>query len=480
MRQNPFLMRWTLAFAVLLLLLPLAIRALNDKPLMPGSEGYGHARIAEIIAKEGIPQYDPAMPERTYMLSAFDLTLAGFVKVMGTDSACAVLPLLLGIMTLLCILRTLRNWKISQGTALGIMVVFVLSPLFVNVFTQAIPDSLELFLLSLFLLVLSPKEKESSAWLPAFAAIIIAALLATFGIFPAIIAFALPMILRTINKRVQPQMVAASLAAFIVLVAVALPAFLQSEPASYAKPVPVVQAVSDFGGSGGLSLFAWLLAFIGFILLWQFKKKYYAAMIAVGIVLIAALISPSALVAGHVLIAFLAGYTLAFFAQMKWAFADIRVLTVIVLVCGLLFSTLTHDLALARGAPSVELRYSAISIGALPANAVILTYPEDAFWFEYWSGKQALLDSWASKTPRASARWKLAQDIWHSQDIARLRPLLYRNNIGAIVITKEMRSGLVWDLPEQDLLFLLQNSETFKNAHHSSSVDIWAVLPPGK
>jgi hypothetical protein len=248
----------------------------------------------------------------------------------------------------------------------------------------------------------------------------------------------------------------------------------------FGRPVPVVQAISDFGGGSGLSLFAFLLALIGFILLWQFNKKYYAMMIGTGIMLVTSLLMPSALVAAQVLVAFLAGYAISFFAQMKWEFDDIRVLTLLVLVCGMLFSTLAYDIALARGPPSIELRYAAISMGALPENAVILAYPGDAFWFEYWSEKQALLDGWGSQTPRAAERWAAAQQIWHSQDIARLRPLLYRNNIGAIVITKDMRSGTVWDLPEQDLLFLLRNNETFKNAHHSSSVDIWAVLPPGK
>jgi hypothetical protein len=476
------IIKWAVVFGLFLLVLPLLVRFSENAPLMPGSEGYGHARIAAIIAQKGIPAYDPAMPERAYVPNVFDLTLAGFAKALGIEAASAALPLLLGILSLLCIWQAVRKWKIPQGTAAGIMIVFMLSPLFVDVFTQAVPRSLELFLLSLFLLVISPAEKERSTKatiLFTIAAFIVAGLLATFGIFTAIAAFALPMLLRKINKRVQPQMMFASLAALISLVVFALPKFLQSEPAVFAKPTPVVQAVSDFGGAGGLSLFAWLLAFIGLALLWQFKKKYYSAMIGVGITLVAALITPSALVPAQILIAFLAGYALAFFAQMKWAFDDIRVLTVLVLVCGLLFSTLNHDIALARGNPSIALRSGAISL-ALPKDSVVLAYPDDAFWLEYWSGHQALLDSWASQTPRANARWALAQEIWHSQDISRLRPLLYKNNIGAIVVTKEMRSGLVWDLPEEGLLFLLRNSETFKNVHHSSSVDIWTVLPPGK
>jgi hypothetical protein len=477
------IMRWIFALGIFLLVLPIAMRFMNEKPLMPGSEGYGHARIAELIAEKGIPAYDPAIPERAYSVNIFDLSLAGFVKVLGTDIASVVLPLLLGLLSMLCMLKTLKNWKVPIQTSLCIMLVFVLSPLFVNVFTQSIPESLELFLIALFLLLLSPPEKARTAKSTIFIAVCAAAVavaVASFGIIPAIIAFALPMILRTLNKKVQAQMLFASLASFIMLIAFSLPRFLQQEPAVFAKHVPVVQAISDFGGSGGLSLFAWLLAIIGFVLLWQFKKKYYSAMICAGALLLTGLLSHSALVSAHILVAVLAGYALYFFVQMKWSFDDIRTLTVLVLVCGLLFSALSEGLSLARGEPSIATRYGAISLGALPEGSVILAYPDEAFWFEYWSGKQVLVDSWAPQTPRANERWALAQKIWHANDISQLKPLLYRNSISAIVVSKEMQNGLVWDMPEEGLLYLLQNSETFKNAHHSSSVDIWAVLPPKK
>ncbi len=472
--KQAVLTRWVLVFGILLLLVPFAVRLINGLPLMPGSEGYGHARIAGIIAGSGIPEFDPAMPEREYSFNVFDFVLAGFAKLAGIEAAAVLLPLLLGIATLLCAVVAVRRWRLQAA----VLLVFALSPLFVSVFTQAVPLSLEIFLLVLYLVVLSPAENSRSArlsFIAALAAVIIAALLASFGIVPAIAAFVLPMILRTINKRVQPQMLLASIAAFAVLVSFSLPAFLQEEPVPFDQPVPVVQAISDFGGSGGLSLFAWLLAFIGFILLWQYKKKYYAAMITVAVTLAASLLLPSALAVAQVLVAFLAGYAIAFFARMKWFFDDIRILTVFVLVCGLLFSTLAC--ALARDPPNKDMMEASLALrDVLAENTAVLSYPSDGFWIEYWSGKQLFLDSWQA----VPGRWADAQAIWHSQDIMRVRPLLYRNNIGALVITKEMREGKVWDLPEQDLLFLLRNNETFKKAYNSSSVDIWAVLSPGK
>jgi hypothetical protein len=87
------------------------------------------------------------------------------------------------------------------------------------------------------------------------------------------------------------------------------------------------------------------------------------------------------------------------------------------------------------------------------------------------------MDGWGARTPDAQQRWAAAQSVWHAQDIEKLQPVLARNRIGAVVITKDMRSGKVWDLPEQGLLFLLRNNETFKSVYRDSSVDIWAVAP---
>lgn len=469
----------TLVLAVILLILPFALRLSDDQPLMPGSEGYGHARIAGLIAEEGIPAYDPAVPERDYSASVFDLLLAAFTMGIGIEAAVILLPLLLGLGTLGLLLVVLRKWNVPRAVSLGILVVFVISPFFADVFTQVVPTALELFLLMLFVLVLAPVQSSRSMLVIRVAGgMVLAGLIASMGVMPAIIAIVLPFLARSFNRKVPQPVLGASVVAFIVLISVALPAYLQSETPEFTKQMPVVQVISDFSGAGGLSLFAWILAIIGLIVLWRFKKKYYTGMILTTIALIGAMFLPSALSFGHLVVSFLAGYALAFLTTMRWSFDDIRFLTILVIVCGLLFSTLTHTMALVQGPPDRDLVEAAFVIKEqFPEDATILALPSDGFALAYWSGRQVFLDEWLDDIPGVNKRWHTAQSIWHSQEIMRVRPLLYDNSIDALVITKDMRQGKVWDLPEQDLLFLLRNSETFKNAYNSSSVDVWRVLP---
>jgi len=472
---------WTrgiLALGIVLLLVPFTVRVFAGEPLVPGSESYGHLRIAGIIAGEGFLDHDPAMPERALPWNVFHVLLAGFILLLGDVTAGLLAPFLLGIGTLWCLFQATRRWNLSKEVARGVQAVFVLSPLFVDAFAQVTPRSLELFMLMLFLVLIAPGEH--SRVLRLLCATLIAALASTFGIVQAAVFIIMPAVARSLRRGVHQSALISCVVAFIVLITLTLPSYLQEESPAFGQQLPVIRVVSDFGAPSGLSLFAWLLAFVGLISLWHLKRRYYAAMLASSLALVVALFAPDALVVAQVLVAFLAGYALAFFAQMRWLFDDIKTLTLFVLVCGLLFSTLAHAVAISQGPPQQGMMQAALKIrDDLPKATVILSNPDDGFLFAYWTGAQVHLDGWLEKTPGVNERWQSAQAIWHAQDIARVRPLLFKEGIGALVITEEMRKGKVWELPEQDLLFLLRNYETFKNVYHSDSVDIWAVKQPG-
>ncbi len=466
------------ALAVFLLVLPAAVRVLSGRPVIAGGEPYGHLRIAEIIAEDGIPGFDPSVPERKYRAGIFDLVLAGFVAVFGGFGA-LVLPFLLGLLAVACLWMALRRWKMGRMLVFCVMLVFVVSPAFVSVFAQSTPRALELFLISALFLALAPgKTGGIAALLRAVAAIGVAMALASMGVVQALAAVALPLLLRASSRRSSQWYLLVSGAALLVLVGVSLPAFLQAERALFDRPMPVVLAIADFGSSAGLSVFAWLLAGIGLVRCWRWKAEYYAGLVAAIAVLFAALFIPSALVVAHVVVSFLAGYALCFFVMREWSFGDIRTMTLLVLLCGLLFSTLSQGLSLAKGGPTGGMRDAALAIrGQVPDGTRLLALPQDGFWLAYWSGVPVLMDGWTAQTPQVNERWALAQAVWRSNDVMKLRPVLLKNRIGGIVVTGEMRQGLVWDLPEEGVLGLVRNSETFKNVHRSSSVEVWAVLP---
>jgi hypothetical protein len=410
-----------------------------------------------------------------------DLLLAFFMLILPRTLAALLVPFLLGIGTLVFLNKAIERWRLPQNLAFGTLLAFVLSPFFAGTFTQATPTALGVFLLTLLFALLAPQRESRSrakSVLGLLAIIATTAVFSTLSVGQAIVAIVIPLLARAFRRQLPAALALSSVAAFIVLIAFTLPSFLQTQQADFAKPMPVVHAISDFSGADGLSLFAWLLGCIGLFMLWRHKRRHYAVMIATVLTLAGALLAPSLLGTAHLVLAVLAGYALAFFATMHWEFEDIKTLTLLVLVCGLLFSTLAHAMALAHGSPSKEFRSAALAAQkALPENAVALTLPEDGFAFSYWSGRQVYLDGWTAQTPNANERWDVAQAVWHAQDIERVRPALHKKGINALVITKEMRDGKVWDLPEQDVLFLLRNNETFKNAYRSSSVDIWAVLP---
>jgi hypothetical protein len=177
------------------------VRVFADQPLVPGLESYGHLRIAETIASEGLLENDPALPDRPLPWNAFHVMLAGFIRILGSGLAGMLVPFALGLATLWLLLVACRQWRLPQPISRGAQVVFVLSPLFVDAFSRVSPRGLELFLLVLFLVVVAPGERSRLAQAVRIAiALLVAAIGASFGIIPALVYSILPLLARSVRR----------------------------------------------------------------------------------------------------------------------------------------------------------------------------------------------------------------------------------------------------------------------------------------
>jgi len=63
--------------------------------------------------------------------------------------------------------------------------------------------------------------------------------------------------------------------------------------------------------------------------------------------------------------------------------------------------------------------------------------------------------------------------MYYSRVFEDTSSLLKANNVKFIIISDAMKSGLVWDTPNQGLLFLLENSNNFNKVHVLSGAEIW-------
>jgi len=240
---------------------------------------------------------------------------------------------------------------------------------------------------------------------------------------------------------------------------------INKSPPSVAISRSLAQFVSDVGGVYGLSLFALLLAIVGTALVWSHKGRYYGAFALCTSFFIGSFFFPSLLVYANILVACLAGVALFNLAERKWRLAFLRKASLLVLFCGLLFSSLSHADILAETQPEREL-FDILDV----QRGVVLTHESYGFWVEY-AGHTPVIDSFSQQNNRAIYGDVLT--ALYTTNFDDTMHILNKYNVRYILISEEMKHGLVWERNEQGLDFIVENSERFKRVKEGKEFELW-------
>lgn len=222
--------------------------------------------------------------------------------------------------------------------------------------------------------------------------------------------------------------------------------------------------LTDFNAKFGMSLFFLILVSIGFILLWSKKKAekgFWFVFLLFGgaylysnvgyLVFIAAFLIP------------LAAYGFNALFHREWKLTVIRDFSLLLIFLGIIFTTTAF---LARY-PQLEPQSNLLDVLSLlneetqgEQNTSLLTHPKYNAYVNAITKHSLVAD--------AEAR----EQMLHARRLDTLIPLLGKYNVKYILITREMKEGLVWSENVQ-LLFLLGHSENFKKRFENSGVEIW-------
>src|SRR3989344_1047072 len=100
---------WLVLLCILLTAAPFALRAVFFSGMLPGAESYYHARLAEEIIESGISSQN-ALAAGPYSFNLYHLLLAGLIKLFGLGLVSLVLPVALGVTSLLLFRAVLKKW----------------------------------------------------------------------------------------------------------------------------------------------------------------------------------------------------------------------------------------------------------------------------------------------------------------------------------------------------------------------------------
>lgn len=459
--------------AIALILLPFVMRTLNDNTTLPGEDAYYHARIAKQITETGFPKQDDAVSYgRLYYFNPYPAVLAIFSYILGVLNASRIVPLIAGILSVWLFYILLARFKIDRLTILSILGVFILSPLFSYSFSLSTPACL-LILFNLLGLYFFMKDKK---WCLALSAVFFSST-ALFGILHALVPATIVIFYAAYNrKKLNHAYIILALLCIIIFVH-GLPVYLQGESIDFVQKSRVTGFISDLGGIGGFSVFTLLLALLGIIGLWRHKKEHYLLYAASIFIVVYSFFDSSAMVYSNFILAFLAGVAFSGLARMRWHLVQVRNFSMIVLFCGLLFSTISHTLALSSLQPDTDLQDALLWIAhRSEAGDRVFSHYSKGFWIEFWAERPVLMDGLLEHTPGAGILYEDSNAIFNSNDITLTRELLSKHRIKYLFMTRDMAEGLVWQKQGQGLGFLLTNSETFKKRYANPCCEIYEYI----
>ena len=246
------------------------------------------------------------------------------------------------------------------------------------------------------------------------------------------------------------------------------------EVESFETTIPT-QTISDFGSEVGMGFFKVLLAFIGVIILWKDKEKNAWPIILFFIMIISVLtLNYSYIIYTGLILAYFAAIGFYRLITRKWEVDTLKYLTAITLLSGLLFSTISYVHLISDAEPNSEQIEGMKWLKQYGNNGYVLSDSQNGFWIQSFANMPVLLDDNPRFDSQINQKYEDAQTIYHSRNLDLTKNLLEKNQISYIFIDKKMQDN-IWKTPNEGLLFLAENSETFKKVYFSSKIVIYKV-----
>lgn len=459
---------------IIVLLAPHVIRYFYFDNLFIGSQAYYHARIAETILTNNIPSEDVlGFGGIPYSFNPYHLILAATSYFLGITLSSIFLPFIFGLLSIFSFFLILDKLKVKLITNTITTLILILSPSFLYTFTLSHQYPLFIFMNLLAFYFLIIKETKKTRFI---ISIILFSLNATFGLFEVLIIILLLISYYVIKKDKRIFIILLLMAIASSIYYIDISTLNIFENTNFIEKSFIKDLLTDIGAVTGLGIFNLLLALIGLYLKWKDKHTYSFIYVIIAILFFSYyyLGKPVFIYLNFILVIF-EGIALYKLITMKWQLNLIRNLTITILIFGLLFSSISFIMRMSVSFPDENVKES-LSLLKSEHGQVVLSHYKNGFWIEYFAGKKTVMDENFYNAPSPNERFSDSNFIFMSYDLEATKKKIKKYNINYIFITPEMKKGLVWNKEKQGLLFLLRNSETFKNIYSKNDFEVWEVI----
>ncbi len=468
---------YILVIALIFLAMPYFIRMIgHESMLIPGDKSYNHMAITETAFNKQTALFqivnDPLIvPTRAQIITPYHMLLATFDKIFPLTAIIVVLSILLGLATLFLFDRILARFGFEYFERFVMCILLVLSPLFLG--TYLIPDQIyfAIFLQLLgFYLYINTKKSYVK-----YLSLLPYTLLSFFSIIHTLIAILLISTYELILNKKYKLLVAISVIMLAICIYYNFPVyfiygFIKAKIASgnfY---------IADLGSKQGFGIFTLLLLLFGIIKTWRekYNKNFSLIYLLLCLLIVLTLFYPLYMPYLNFVVVIFAGLGFLYLFKMKWEIKTIKNFTILIIILGILFSGVSFIKIASYMPPSKEFIQTLDKINQeYPNDTIILSHPDYGHIIKYYAQRKVLMDSSEDFIEDYDYYLSVTNTIFQSRSINEVSELLARYNIKLILITKEMKNGLVWERDNEGLLFLLDNSNKFKPIYYTPNIELW-------
>jgi hypothetical protein len=232
---------------------------------------------------------------------------------------------------------------------------------------------------------------------------------------------------------------------------------------------------SDLGGHYGIGMFLFILALIGIYGIWSAKYRYLVVYLLLGVLLWIAMYFSCLLFLINFIIVILAGYGAIYILDSEWKNFSFRYLTLLVILCGILFSMFSFFNHAVDFEPSANYIDAVKHLQGLQGNGVTFSDTSRGLYI-LLGNKKDVTDLNLLDAPNLTERMQDTQTLLHTYNLEVAKKIIDKYKIDYIWIDKEMKNKLYVD-EQSELLFLLKYSRTeFFKDYSNDDVEIWGVF----
>ncbi len=454
-----------LGFSILIFILP-QLRIFSN-PLLLDSDSYYHVRIAKGINENTIEDKD----HLSYQGSDYHLNLSDFIlsNMIYIELFARIIPIIFGIATAFLAYKLMEILKFNRKLIFLAVAILISSPVFIYIFSTFNYYFIPVFLNFLLLYFLLSKKY--------FLTIPILLLIPFFNLMLLPVTLFI-LLAYHIPKKNKMQLTISSLSLFFSSFAYY---FFVIQPKDFFHIELITNPslsnlVSDFGSYYGMSIFTLMLASIGFFIFWNKKENHFYFLAILMFFLIPSFYFPFLNIFLNFLLAYLAALAFLSLQERQWEQSIIKSATTILIICGLLFSTISFITQFVENEPTKGQAESLIWLHENNSPGVVFSHYSNGHIITYFSKMPSVADAMFTNSKDLRERLNDSETIFHSRSFDKTKFFLDKYNITYIWIDSNMKSGQVWTMEDEGLLFLLRNDDNFIRIYSKSDIEIWEYI----